>query len=72
MCFKNWHLEWGEITLQRSKVSVIVHKWALFVQIISCFSKKISEELYAMTLKGNAKFKEKLTRGLKHGHKEIG
>ena len=53
----------GELSLEHSKVWKIVLWWAFFVQTIQCCSYKISEELYVMTLKGNAKFKGKLTFG---------
>ena len=55
----------GELSIQHSKVWKIAHWWALFVQSIWCYSLKISEELCVMTLKDDAKFKEKLTCGLK-------
>ena len=56
----------GELSLEHSEVWKIVLWWALFVENIWCFSYEISEELCAMTLKGDTKFKGKLTGGLKY------
>ena len=47
------------------------HWWALFVQSIKCFSYKISEKLCVMTLKGDAKFKGKLTCDLKNNIRNL-
>ena len=62
--FRKWHEELGEISLKHLKFWKMVLWWTFFVQCIKCFSWKISEELCVMTLKGNAKFKGKLTCGL--------
>ena len=64
--FQKWHEELSELSLEYPKSLEIVHWWALFVQSIYCFSYKIPEELCVMTLKGIAKFKQKLTCGLKN------
>ena len=58
-----WGIGWTYI--RATKSLKIVYWWTLFVQSI-CFSLKISEELYAMTLKSVAKLKQKLTCGLKN------
>ena len=60
----SWGIGWTFII--RAPKSKIVHWWALFVQSIYCFSKKLSEELCVMTQKGVAKFKRKLPCGLKN------
>ena len=70
MWFQKWHEELGELSLEHSKVSKIVHWLALFVQNI-CFSQKILEELCVMTLKDDAKFKGKLTCGLKNALRNL-
>ena len=59
-----WGIGWTFII--RAPKSKIVHWWALFVQSIYSFSKKLSEELCVMTQKGVAKFKRKLPCGLKN------
>ena len=61
---KAWGIGWTFIRAPKSLK--IGHWWALFVQSVHCFSNKISEELCVMTLKGVAKFKWKLTCGLKN------
>ena len=60
----SWGIGWTFII--RAPKSKTVHWWALFVQSIYCFSKKLSEELCVMTQKGVAKFKRKLPCGLKN------
>ena len=60
-----WRIGWTFI-IRTPKSLKIVPWWALFVKSIYCFSKKLSEELCVMTLKGVAKFKRKLTCGLKN------
>ena len=60
-----WGIGWTFI-IRATKSLKIVHWRALFVQSINCFSQKLSEELCVMTLKGVAKFKRKLTCGLKN------
>ena len=62
-------IAWGNgwtFIIRATKSLKIVHWRALFVQSINCFSQKLSEELCVMTLKGVAKFKRKLTYGLKN------
>ena len=59
-----WRIGWTFI-IRAPKSLKIVRWWALFVQGIYCFGSKLSEDLCVMTLKGVAKFKWKLTCGLK-------
>ena len=54
-----WGIGWTFITAL--KVWKTFHWWTLFVKRIWCLSYKISEELCVITLKGDAKFKGKLT-----------
>ena len=67
-----WKMAWGiGWTFIRALKSLkIINWWSLFVQSIYiymyiCFSKKISEELCIMALKGDSEFKGKLICGLK-------
>ena len=57
---------WRTSIIRAPKSLNIVHWWALFVQNIYCFSLKLSEELCIVAVKGVAKFKQKLTCGLKN------
>ena len=63
-----WGIGWTFIRALKSLK--IINWWSLFVQSIYiymyiCFSKKISEELCIMALKGDSEFKGKLICGLK-------
>ena len=71
MWFQKCHEELGELLLEHPKCLEIVRWWDLFVQNIHCFSYKILIELCVMTLKGVAKFKWKLTYGLKNDMRNL-
>ena len=60
-----WRIGWTFI-IRVPKSLKTVHWWALFVRSKYCFSWKLSEELCVMTLNDVAKFKQKLTCGLKN------
>ena len=74
---KLWHvvskMAWGIgwTFIREPKSLKILHWWALFDQNIYCFSKKISGKLCVMTLEGVAKFKGKLTCGLKNNKRNL-
>ena len=64
-----WGIGWTFIKAPKSLK--VVHWWDVFVQSIHGFSQKISEKSCVMTLKGVAKFKWKLTYGLKNDTKNL-
>ena len=63
--FQNWHEELGELSLKHKKVSKYILWWALFVQSVIVQLENF-RGICVMTLKNDAKFKGKLTHGLKN------
>ena len=64
--------KFGEINLSSWNVpEILALWWAPFVKIILSFSQESTEELSLMTLKSDAKFKEKLTCGFKYDMKDL-
>ena len=58
--FGKWHEEYGKFSPEPLKVSRLGPWWDPFVQSRKCISLKFTEELYAMTMKNDAKFEEEL------------
>ena len=61
LSFEKWHEEFGKFSPVHLKMSKLGLWWCPFVQNRKCMSLKFTEELCVMTMKNDAKFKEKLT-----------
>ena len=60
-----------KLDLSTCRSPKLVLSFAPIVQSIKCLTYKITEELSFMTLKGDAKFEEKLTCGLENDMRNI-
>ena len=61
MCFQKWHEEFGNLSLEHSKVSKLGLWWDPLIQSRKCMSLKFTGELCFTAMKDDVKFEEELT-----------
>ena len=61
MCFQKWHEEFGNFSLELSKVSELELWWDPLFQSRKCMILKFTGELCLMAMKNDAKFEKEIT-----------